>query len=183
MDSTVLAQQTNRTTPAPWVHSKTRTGQSPVERKALGNLQRNLHAMSASLLVQIALWPLTIAEIARMEKVSSSMLYNCLAGTKPYGPARNIFARYLGVTRAAIDHIIDADPGQPPSQLPPDPIEELLVPAVSQVNNVVAMTVDPDPGRFEQVEATSKRRRRVSKHQSTDSAQMALPISLEGPLL
>lgn len=110
--------------PEPWVTSERRLGTSPVERKALARLQREIASMPASLVVQIALWPLKLSDWARQRKISSAMVYNCLAGTKPYEPVRDMLAESLGVSRLAIDRLIEAKAPPPISLVPPDPLPQ-----------------------------------------------------------
>lgn len=112
-----------------WIGASHRSGVSPVERKALGKLQHEAASMPASLVVQIALWPTKLADWARQEKVSPTMVYNCLANTKPYAPVRDRLAESLGVSRAAIDHLIEAVAPPPPSRVPPDPRPETQAPS------------------------------------------------------
>jgi len=152
-------------TPEPWVTSARRTGTSPVERKALGKVQREIASMPASLVVQIALWPLKLSDLAREQKVSSSMIYNCLAGVKPYEPIRDMLAERLGVSRLAIDRLIDTPPPPPLSLVPPDPIPDLAETSES-----------PRPPRPVSVTASVEKKDRRPRQRSDPDAQIKLEL-------
>ena len=85
-----------------------RTGRNPVERKAIARVQREIAAMPASLVVQLALWPDEIAAWARAEQTSESLVYNMLARRKPYLRMRERLAERLEVSAAILAHLIDA---------------------------------------------------------------------------
>jgi len=85
-----------------------RTGRNPVERKAVARVQREIAAMPASLVVQLALWPDEIAAWARTEQTSESLVYNMLARRKPYLRMRERLAERLEVSPAILAHLIDA---------------------------------------------------------------------------
>lgn len=160
------------TTPVqePWVGAKQRTGTSPVERKAFGKVQHELAAMPASLVVQIALWPTKLSDLARELEISSSMIYNCLAGTKPYEPVRDQLAERLGVSRQAIDHLIEARTPPPPSLVPPDPFPSVPEP----VPSVREAAATPAP----RSNAAGQPSRRLPRHRK-DSEQWAAQIRLD----
>jgi hypothetical protein len=105
-----------------------RTGRSAVERLAILAVARDVAAMPASLVVQLALWPGDLAHWARAERVSESLVYNTLAARKPYARVRQLLAGRLDVSLAVVGHLIDArrplptvqrEPGQP--LVVPDP--------------------------------------------------------------
>ena len=97
-----------------------RTGDNPVERLAVAVVRREIAAMPASLVVQLALWPDDIAHWARDERLSESLVYNMLAGRKPYSKTRARLADRLGVATSILDHLIEARRPQPSSRLGPD---------------------------------------------------------------
>lgn len=77
--------------------------------------------MPASLVVQILLWPEKITDWARDEGVTPALVYNMLGGFKPYHGLRERLAHRLGVTKSAVDHLIDARPQQPSTRKIPEP--------------------------------------------------------------
>jgi hypothetical protein len=77
--------------------------------------------MPASLVVQILLWPEKITDWARDENVTPALVYNMLGGFKPYHALRERLAQRLGVTKAAVDHLIDARRQQPSTRRIPEP--------------------------------------------------------------
>ena len=77
--------------------------------------------MPASLVVQILLWPEKITDWARDESVTPALVYNMLGGFKPYHGLRERLAHRLGVTKAAVDHLIDARRQQPSTRRIPEP--------------------------------------------------------------
>ena len=107
--------------PLPPPPSRDRDGLSALERKALYRVHTELPAMPASLVVQILLWPEKITDWARDESVTPALVYNMLGGFKPYHGLRERLAQRLGVTKAAVDHLIDARRQQPSSRRIPEP--------------------------------------------------------------
>jgi hypothetical protein len=98
-----------------------RDGLSALERKALYRVHTELPAMPASLVVQILLWPEKITDWARDENVTPALVYNMLGGFKPYHGLRERLAQRLGVTKSAVDHLIDARRQQPSTRRIPEP--------------------------------------------------------------
>ena len=107
--------------PLPPPPSRDRDGLSALERKALYRVHTELPAMPASLVVQILLWPEKITDWARDESVTPALVYNMLGGFKPYHGLRERLAQRLGVTKAAVDHLIDARRQQPSARRIPEP--------------------------------------------------------------
>lgn len=107
--------------PLPPPRSRDRDGLSALERKALYRVHTELPAMPASLVVQILLWPEKITDWARDENVTPALVYNMLGGFKPYHGLRQRLADRLGVTKGAVDHLIDARRQQPSSRRIPEP--------------------------------------------------------------
>lgn len=104
-----------------------RTGATHVEQLAVRTVAREIAAMPASLVVQLALWPDELARWARGTRVDTSVVYNALAGRKPYRAVRERLAARLDVTPAVLGQLIDAkrplptaerDPDAPPSRPP-----------------------------------------------------------------
>lgn len=102
-----------------------RDGTNPVERMALHRVVDEMAALTASEVVQIAIWPLRITELARLHDRSSGILYNTLsfANGRPYEPVRKLLVAYLqavgiargfpefaaSIDRAALCHLIKAE--------------------------------------------------------------------------
>ena len=107
--------------PLPPPRSRDRDGLSALERKALYRVHTELPAMPASLVVQILLWPEKITDWARDEGVTPALVYNMLGGFKPYHGLRERLAQRLGVTKSAVDHLIDARRQQPSTRKIPEP--------------------------------------------------------------
>ena len=82
--------------------------------------------MPASLVVQILLWPEKITDWARDESVTPALVYNMLGGFKPYHGLRERLAQRLGVTKSAVDHLIDARRQQPSTRRIPEPPPEFI---------------------------------------------------------
>src|SRR5512147_3007509 len=123
--------------PLPPPAARDRDGLSALERKALYRVHTELPAMPASLVVQILLWPEKITDWARDESVTPALVYNMLGGFKPYHGLRERLAQRLGVTKAAVDHLIDARRQQPSTRRIPEPPPEFLPDDVSMAS--------PDP--------------------------------------
>jgi hypothetical protein len=107
--------------------SRDRDGLSALERKAVYRLHTELPAMPASLIVQILLWPEKITDWARDESVTPALVYNMLGGFKPYHGLRERLAHRLGVTKAAVDHLIDARRAQPSTRRIPEPPPDFIL--------------------------------------------------------
>lgn len=107
-----------------------RDGSSVPERKAVYRVQTEIAAMSASMVVQLLLWPDQISDWAKEVNVRPSVVYNMLAGPhsaspqwpyKPYHRVRELLAKRLGITKEQLDYLIDAPRPQPRSRTPQDP--------------------------------------------------------------
>jgi hypothetical protein len=132
MESASSAYDRNQSTPTlPPPSSRDRDGLSALERKALYRVHTELPAMPASLVVQILLWPEKITDWARDENVTPALVYNMLGGFKPYHGLRERLAQRLGVTKSAVDHLIDARRQQPSTRKIPEPPPEFAPDDVS----------------------------------------------------
>lgn len=98
-----------------------RDGTNPIERKAVYRAQVEIGSMPASLVVQIALWPDKLADWSKETGVAPAVVYNMLAGVKPYHRVRTLLARRLNVSKRFLDHLIDARRPEPHAKVPPDP--------------------------------------------------------------
>lgn len=102
-----------------------RDGRSPLERLALGRLHTDIAAMPASDVVQLVLWPETLADWARDAAIAPAVAYNMLARFKPYRRVRERLAHRLDVPGFVLDHLVDAPRPLPaalralPADVPP----------------------------------------------------------------
>jgi len=127
--------------------SRDRDGLSALERKALYRVHTELPAMPASLVVQILLWPEKITDWARDESVTPALVYNMLGGFKPYHGLRERLAQRLGVTKSAVDHLIDARRQQPSTRRIPEPPPDFVPDDVALATGPTASPpVAPDDG-------------------------------------
>ena len=134
MESASSAYERNQSAPAlPPPSSRDRDGLSALERKALYRVHTELPAMPASLVVQILLWPEKMTDWARDENVTPALVYNMLGGFKPYHGLRERLAHRLGVTKSAVDHLIDARRQQPTTRRIPEPPPDFVPDDVSLV--------------------------------------------------
>jgi len=108
--------------PAPARPGSARTGAGTIERQALARVQLDVRSMPASDVVQLVLWPDTIANWARSAQVSSPVAYNMLGRVKPYRRVRELLAHRLTVPTFVLDHLIDAARPLPSAMQPPDPL-------------------------------------------------------------
>jgi hypothetical protein len=118
--------------PAPFIPrppGPDRDGSSVLERKAVYRVQLEIAAMPASLVIQILLWPEKLTDWAREEAVTPALVYNMLGGFKPYHDLRHRLAERLGVSKGALDHLIDGRRPQPTGRRLPDPPAEVALPA------------------------------------------------------
>ncbi len=96
-----------------------RTGTTAVEQLAVRTVAREVAAMPASLVVQLALWPDELARWARHTRTDASVVYNALAARKPYRAVRERLAGRLEVTPGALGQLIEARRPLPTSQRDP----------------------------------------------------------------
>ncbi|HUQ84127.1 MAG TPA: hypothetical protein VM076_23450 [Gemmatimonadaceae bacterium] len=131
--------------PLPPPPLRDRDGLSALERKALFRVHTELPAMPASLVVQILLWPEKITDWARDESVTPALVYNMLGGFKPYHGLRERLAHRLGVTKAAVDHLIDARRQQPSTRRIPEPPPDFVTDDVSLAPSLRAKPANEGP--------------------------------------
>ena len=89
--------------------------------QAVARIRLDVASMPASDVVQLALWPDTIANWARTARVSTSVVYNMLARVKPYRRVRELLAHRVDVPAFVLDHLVDAARPLPQALRPPDP--------------------------------------------------------------
>lgn len=95
-----------------------RDGSNPLEQRATWRVWHDAAALPASVIVQIALFPETLAEWARRKRVPPSSLYALLAGTQPHPGARELLAQRLGVPTWALSHLLDRPRREPVQPAP-----------------------------------------------------------------
>ncbi len=105
-----------------------RTHSDPVVRAAVGAVTANIGAMSASDVVQLALFPQSLSEWATDAGVHAAQVVNLLRRLRPYVRLRLGLAQRLGVPVAVVSHLIDATPKRPVSERMPGR-EEILTTA------------------------------------------------------
>ena len=101
-----------------------RDGRSPIERLALARLRADVAAMPASDVVQLVLWPQTVADWARSAQVAPAVAYNLLSRFKPYRRVRELLAHRLDVPVPVLDHLVDAQRPLPAVFRSPAPATE-----------------------------------------------------------
>jgi hypothetical protein len=132
--SVELSNPSEQREPAPFIPrppGRDRDGSSVLERKAVYRVQLEIAAMPASLVVQVLLWPEKLTDWAREEGVTPALVYNMLGGFKPYHDLRHRLAERLGVSKGALDHLIDGRRPQPTGRRLPDPPVDLPLPATA----------------------------------------------------
>jgi hypothetical protein len=105
--------------------------------------------MPASLVVQILLWPEKITDWARDENVTPALVYNMLGGFKPYHALRERLAQRLGVSKGAVDHLIDARRQQPSTRRIPEPPPDFVPDDVALQTRGTPTNPTPDSGPAE----------------------------------
>jgi hypothetical protein len=78
-------------------------------------------AFPASLVVSLLLWPETIAEWARAQRVTPPLVHNALAGRKPFVRIRQALAERLDVPTAVLNSLIETRCPVPRAVRPPVP--------------------------------------------------------------
>jgi hypothetical protein len=94
-----------------------RDGTNPVERRAVRSVESDIAAMPASAVVGLALWPETLAEWSRDQRLKSSVVWACLAGS-PSERVRSALARRLGTPPSELDALIAAARVEPRARRP-----------------------------------------------------------------
>jgi hypothetical protein len=142
-----------------------RDGTNAIERKAVYRAQLEIRSMPASLVVQIALWPDKLADWAKETGIAPAVVYNMLAGVKPYHRVRTLLARRLNVSKHVLDYLVDAPRPEPLAKVPPDPPADFTAPPLPSFAEVPERPRHPP---------RSRRSRRTSEAGS--ASQIALNI-------
>jgi hypothetical protein len=100
-------------TPAQDVARRERRSGDPIVRVATGNVAANLAALSASEVLQLALFPDTLTAWAGRAGRTSAQVFNMLRRTRPYAQLRIALAERLEVPVGLVNHLIDAEPAPP----------------------------------------------------------------------
>lgn len=90
-----------------------RDGSNPIERRAAWHVAQEIAALPGSVVVQLAIYPETLAEWARRRSVGPSMVYGMLAGTQPHPGLREALARRLDVATPALAALLDSPRREP----------------------------------------------------------------------
>jgi len=90
----------------------------PIVRIAVENIHRHIAALSASEVVQLVLFPESIAAWSAGAGVDESQVANLFRRHRTYVRLRRLLADRLGVPIMILAHLIDADPAVPPSRRP-----------------------------------------------------------------
>lgn len=120
-----------------------RDGSNPLEQRAVWQLWRQIAAVPASLVVQLILFPETLAEWARKRGTPASMLYAMLAGSQPHPGLRDALARRLGVAGHLLDALLDATRREPVTAHPPLAARAPDAPAAPAVRHEAADETAP----------------------------------------
>lgn len=95
-----------------------RIAADPIVRTAVENIHRHIAALSASEVVQLVLFPESIAAWSAGAGVDESQVANLFRRHRTYVRLRSLLAERLGVPVMLLAHLIDADPAVPPSRRP-----------------------------------------------------------------
>jgi hypothetical protein len=95
-----------------------RTSSDLIVRMAVENLHRHIAALSASEVVQLVLFPESIAGWSQGAGVDESQVANLFRRHRTYARLRGLLAERLGVPITIVAHLIDATPQVPPSRRP-----------------------------------------------------------------
>jgi hypothetical protein len=157
-----------------------RDGTNPIEKKAVYRAQVEIRSMPASLVVQIALWPDKLADWAKEMGVAPAVVYNMLAGVKPYHRVRTLLARRLNVSKHVLDHLVDASRPEPLAKVPPDPPGAVSAPPRLRPEPVAASAPDGMAGvpdePAERVRVVSHRRPSRRSAAAASASQITLNI-------
>lgn len=111
-----------------------RTGEGRLERLALERVRRNVAAMKPGMVLQLAIFPFHLRDLAAQIGCETQGLSNLFAYARSHGGRaglsleylRNPLAEALEVTRADLDLLLETPPGEgaEPLPAPPPPSEE-----------------------------------------------------------
>lgn len=101
-----------------------RDGSNPLERRAVWRVRRHVAAIPASTIVQLAIFPESLAEWARRRAFPPSVVYTTLAGSQRNPRIRDALARRIGVSTRDLDTLLDSPRPEPEVLLPPSPATE-----------------------------------------------------------
>ncbi len=88
-------------------------------RSAVDNVERHIAALSASEVVQLVMYPESLAAWASGAGVDDSQVANLFRRHRRYNRVRVLLATRLGVPIGVLDHLIDAPPTVPAAKRPP----------------------------------------------------------------
>jgi len=95
-----------------------RDGGDPLVRAAVENVTRQIASLSASEIVQLVLYPESLAAWASASRVDESQVANLFRRHRRYVRLRQILADRVGVPVSILGHLIDAAPAVPATKRP-----------------------------------------------------------------
>ena len=130
-----------------------RDGSNPLERRAVYRVEREIAALPASLVVQLALYPETLAQWARRQELPAPVLYATLAAAQPNLRIRYALSRRLAVSQREVDALIDARRAEPQANVPPmladaRPAPSAEPPTLPAPADRQSSTTDDSPGQI-----------------------------------
>ncbi len=104
--------------PAQTGHSTHRTLDDPIVKAAVENVRRHVASLSASEIVQLVLYPESLAAWSARARVDESQVANLFRRHRTYTRLRQLLAERLGVPFLVLAHLIDAAPTVPAARRP-----------------------------------------------------------------
>jgi hypothetical protein len=128
-----------------------RDGTNPIERRAVRCLEADVASMPAATVVGLAIWPETLAEWSRRERLKSSVVWATLSGS-PSAPVRDALARRLGVSLRDLDALVTTARRAPVARRPwPAPLADagpaIAPPALAPAGGAAPVVTTPRSGR------------------------------------
>lgn len=96
-----------------------RRPEDPIIQAAIRNVEANIAAFTASEVVQLALFPSSIAEWAATTDWGVGQVTNMLRRHRPYVAIRQALAERLTVSPSLLSRLVDTSPAQPTSERVP----------------------------------------------------------------
>jgi hypothetical protein len=91
----------------------------PIGRAAIENVERHIAALSASEVVQLVMYPESLAAWASGAGVDDSQVANLFRRHRRYSRLRTLLATRVGMPISVLDHLIDAVVAVPAAKRPP----------------------------------------------------------------
>jgi hypothetical protein len=93
--------------------------EDPIVRAAVDNVQRHIASLSASEVVQLVMYPESLAAWAGGAGVDDSQVANLFRRHRRYNRLRALLATRVGMPISVLDHLIDAVAAVPAAKRPP----------------------------------------------------------------